>query len=65
MRTILKRNANNHIEELHGFNRFVDKNFTAKEREYFQFLLEEDPNDFDPISREQSLGSESIKNYER
>jgi hypothetical protein len=45
----IKKTTNNHIEELTGFNRFIDKNFTKQEREYFTFLFDEDPADFDPL----------------
>ena len=41
---MLKSNASKHIEELHGFNRFVDKNFSKKEKEYFEFLFDENAN---------------------
>ena len=32
VRMSLKKNSNNYIEELKGFNRFIDKNFTDKEK---------------------------------
>lgn len=52
VRTQMKKNASHHVEELLGFNRFIDRNFSEKEREYFTFLFDEDPKDFDPKVRE-------------
>ena len=46
MRAALKKNASIHIDELKGFSRFVERNFTGKEKEYFNFMFEERAENF-------------------
>lgn len=52
---ILKKNAKNHIEELEGFNAYIQKNF-PKPESLFEMLMQEPAEEYAPLPADE--GSE-------